>query len=360
MITGARVFKTGLAVTISIYACLFLNIETTIFAATAAVLNLQPSLGKSLHTALEQILIHAVSISIAIIFGLTIGGHPLTMGLSTIIVILISNRLKWHSGMSGGIMATIFVLASPPDQFLNHAFIRSLSIFIGVVSALFVNTIIAPPRYEATLSQKLLELNRFIFQTFSQAVQNYMQLITLTPASMKELDNEATKHFQDVHHYYDLYEHDLGSAQNENKGTKIDFYQEYLNYNKGLWQRTKDIFFLSRERITRRDKANHDPTVSEEFQQILQLINGTLELLTHHNQELQKKVTGETPAHIEEPHIWRKLDNILDQWHNNFSNDNYYHHALIEVALITYKIRWAAKEAVHLLDINGNNGNNKN
>jgi uncharacterized membrane protein YgaE (UPF0421/DUF939 family) len=360
MITGARVFKTGLAVTISIYACLFLNIETTIFAATAAVLNLQPSLGKSLHTALEQILIHAFSISIAIIFGLTIGGHPLTMGLSTIIVILISNRLKWHSGMSGGIMATIFVLASPPDQFLNHAFIRSLSIFIGVVSALFVNTIIAPPRYEVPLSQKLLELNHFIFQTFSQAVQNYMQLIVLTPASIKELNKEAARLFQDVHHYYELYQHDLGSAQDESKIAKLDFYQEYLTYNKGLWQRTKDIFFLSQERITRRDKAGRSLPVSEEFQQILQLISGTLELLTHHNQELQKKITGETPAHVEEPHIWSKLDTILDQWHDNFSSNGYYHHALIEVALITYKIRWAAKEAVHLLDLNEPNGNNIN
>lgn len=350
MINGARVFKTGLAVTISLYACLFLNIQNTIFAATAAVLNLQPSVGKSLRNALEQVLIQAISITLAIILGLTIGGNPLTMGLSTILVILISNRLKWRTGMSGGIMATIFVLGSPPEQFLDHALIRSLSIFIGVASALFVNLIIAPPRYEVPLTKKLLDLNSFIFQAFSQAVENYTQLIELSPESMQKLSKQADQLFADTMGYYELYQHDLDPTQaDENKEAKINFYEEYLIYNKGLWQRTKDILFLSGERITRRNKAGRTLPSSLEFQQILQLINDTLNLLAHHNEELQKKIAGEPFAIVEEPHIWSKLDLILDQWHSNLPNDNYYHHALIEIALITYKIRWAAKETVSLL-----------
>lgn len=350
MITGARVFKTGLAVTISLYACLFLNIQNTIFAATAAVLNLQPSLGKSLRNALEQVLIQAISITLAILLGLTIGGNPITMGLSTIFVILISNRLKWRTGMSGGIMAAIFVLGSPPEQFLNHALIRSLSIFIGVAAALFVNMVIAPPRYEVPLAQKLLELNSFIFQAFSRAVENYTQLIKLSPEKLRVLTKQADQLFHDTISFYELYQHDLAPTQaDENKEAKINFYEEYLIYNKGLWQRTKDILFLSGERITRRNKAGRTLPSSTEFQQILQLINDTLILLAHHNQELQKKTAEVTHDTVEEPHIWRKLDVILDQWHNNLPNDNYYHHALIEVALITYKIRWAAKETSRLL-----------
>lgn len=355
MITGARILKTGIAVSISMYTCNFFQIQSSLFAGAAAVLNLQPSLGKSLHNALEQLLSQFISIGIAIILGLTLGAHPLTMGLSTILVIIVCNRFKWRSGISGGIMASIFVLASPPDQFLNHALIRSVAIFIGVGSALLVNTTIAPPRYEEPLSVKLNELNEFISHSFSQAVQCYLQLTVLAPNHLEELEKKAGKIFDEVHQYYTLYKYDLDPLKDDGKSdyqitTKL--YMEYLTYNKGLWQRTKDIFFLSQERIKRREKAGNLP-ISEDFQQILELINIAHNLFIRYNKELQGKIAGGIPDYADEPHIWSKLDDILNQWrHNNFSDEGYYLHALIEVALITYKIRWAAKESVRLLDLN--------
>jgi uncharacterized membrane protein YgaE (UPF0421/DUF939 family) len=209
MITGARVLKTGLAVTISMFTCVLLNIQPAIFAGAAAVLNLQPSLGKSFYNALEQILSQFIAIGIAIILGLTIGGNPLVMGLSTILVILICNHFQWRSSISGAIMATIFVLASPPDQFLNHALIRSLAIFIGVGAALLVNITIARPHYEIPLRLKLIELNKFIMDNFNQVVQNYLQLTPPAPKTLKKLNKKAGKFFNEVHDYYDLYKHDL-------------------------------------------------------------------------------------------------------------------------------------------------------
>lgn len=354
MITGARILKTGIAVTISMYVCNFFHIQPSLFASAAAVLNLQSSLGKSLHNALEQLLAHFTSISIAIILGLTLGAHPLTMGLSTILVIIICNRFKWRGGLSGGIMATIFVLASPPDQFLNHALIRSIAIFIGVGSALIVNATIAPPRYEEPLSLKLNELNKFISHTFSEAVQCYLQLIVLPPNHLEELEKKVGKIFDEVHQYYDLYRYDFDPLKRDEKNgyqVTIELYREYLTYNKGLWQRTKDIFFLAQERIKRRENAGNLP-ISNEFKQILQLINIALNLFIRFNAELQGKIAGGIPDYADEPHIWSKLDVILNQWHSNISEGNYYLHALVEVSLITYKIRWAAKESVRLLDLN--------
>ena len=356
MIGGARVFKTGIAVTISMYICVFFDIQPAVFAGAAAVLNLQPSLGKSLYNALEQILTQFIAIGMAIILGLTIGGNPLVMGLSTILVLLICNHFKWRSSISGGIMATIFVLGSPPDQFLNHALIRSLAIFIGVGAALLVNITIARPHYEAPLRSKLMELNKFIMDNFSQVVQNYLQLTPPNPDTLKGLDKQAGKFFNAVHDYYDLYKHDLGLLKDEEKDAqkiKTKLYRDYLTYNKGLWQRTKDIFFLAQERSKRREEAGNLP-ISEDFQQILRLINNTLELLSQQNQELQKKITGETTTIAKEPHIWSKLDEIINQWHGHCCEGSYYLHALIEVSLITYKIRWAAKESACLLDFKNN------
>lgn len=357
MISGARILKTGIAVTISMYICVLLNIEPAIFAGAAAFLNLQPSLGKSFYNALEQILTHFVAIGIAIMLGLTIGGHPLVMGLGTILVILICNRFEWRSSLSGAIMATIFVLASPPDQFLNHAFIRSLAIFIGVGSALLVNITIARPHYEMPLRQKLIALNKFIMAHFNQVVQNYLQLTPPPPQTLKQLNKKAGKFFNEVHDYYGLYKHDLGILDDDgkiNRKTKTKFYRDYLNYNRGLWQRTKDIFFLAQDRDKRRKETGNLPP-SEDFEEILELINSTLELLNQYNQQLQKKILGATTTYVEEPHIWSKLDQIIKQWqgyHHDKGSDHL--HALIEVSLITYKIRWAAKESARLLDFKTN------
>lgn len=352
MINGARVIKTGIAVTLSMFICNIFDVQPAIFAGATAVLTMQPSLGKSFNNAVEQIFTQFIAIAIAILLGITIGGNSLVMGVSTILVILICNHCKWRSSISGGIMATIFVLGSPPDQFLAHALIRSIVIFIGVSSGLLVNITLAPPHYEKPLRLKLIELNKFIYQNFKQVIENYLQLSPPTPNALLRLEKSVGKLFKEVHSYYDLYKHDFGLTKDGQKDTQKKYdqlYRDYLTYNKGLWQRTKDIFFLAEERSKRKNEAGDQP-ISEDFQQILQLIENSLELFSMYNRELQEKIAGETTKLLEVPHIWSKLDEIINQWHNQNYGDRDYLHALIEVSLITHKIRWAAKESALLLE----------
>lgn len=354
MISGARVIKTGIAVALSMFICNIFNVQPAIFAGATAVLTIQPSLGKSFNNALEQVFTQFIAITIAIVLGLTIGGNPLVMGLSTVLVIFIFNHFKWRNCVSGGIVATIFILGSPSDQFLAHALIRSIAIFIGGASGLVVNFILAPPHYEMPLRMKLIELNKSIFLNFQQVIENYVHLTPPTSDELTELEKNVGKLFKEVHDYYDLYKQDLGIARDHKKDlskTTAQLYEDYLTYNKGLWQSTKDIFFLAEERSKRRKEIGDQP-VSEDFQQILQLIKNSLELFSEYNQELQEKIAGETTKHVEEPHIWSKLDDIIKKWHiHNYDGSNYLH-ALIEVSLITDKIRWATKESVLLLDFN--------
>jgi len=128
-------------------------------------------------------------------------------------------------------------------------------------------------------------------------------------------------------------------------------FSDYLAYNKGLWQRARDIIFLGGERLERRKEAGDLP-ISSEFQEILDLLREGLAIYTAHNDSLRAVLQGNVVALPEEPHIWSKMDKILNHWHNRFPSGSYYLHALVEVSLITYKIRWAAKEAVRLIGEN--------
>lgn len=349
---GARVLKTGLAVCLSLFICKLLKLDPPLFAAAAAVLNLQPALGLSFINAREQLTIHFLSIGIAITIGLLLGGNPLTSGLAAIAVILICNRLKLRTGIASGVMAAIFILASPEELFINHAAVRSATILIGVGMALLINLTIARPNYMRPLRTKLLELNDQVSQSFSRAVQCFF---SLDIPSAEELGNETQKTeklFREAQKLHELFLADAGpllAAQNEDdKGHRL--FHEYLAYNRGLWQRTKDVYFLAEERRERRKKAGDHP-VSPEFQEIITLLQNTLELFVRHNNELKEKVERGVVFSAEDPHIWRGLDEIINRWYDRFPAGSYYLHALIEISIVTYKIRWAAKESVRLLNL---------
>ncbi|MBZ4654311.1 MAG: Integral rane protein [Peptococcaceae bacterium] len=351
MIIGARVLKTGIAVALSMFICNMLDIQPAIFAGAATVVNLQPSVGQSLLNAREQVFVHFISIGIAVLLGLLIGPNPFSMGVATILIIMVCNRLKWRSAISTGVVAAIFILGSPTAKFLDHALIRSLAIFIGLGVAMFVNATIAPPRYRESLIQKLLELNRQTSDSFIQAVNGYLNLTILTPEEWGQHQAKTEALFNDAQKLYNLYRNNLGLEADHPSTAKekeAKFYSEYIAYNKGLWQRTRDILFLAQERKERRKEAGDLP-ISPEFQEILELLRHVLELYILYNKELIRKLQGQNTPPVEEPRIWSKLDLILNRWHDRFPSGSYYLHALIEVALITYKLRWAAKESVRLL-----------
>ena len=355
MAIGARTLKTGIAVTISMFLCALFNIEMPIFAGAATVLNLQPSVGLSLYNAKEQLMIHFISISIATAAGFTVGSNPLIMGLATIIIILVANKLHWKSGSAGGIMAALFILGSPSSQFLQHAMSRSISITIGVAVALLVNMTIARPNYRKPLLAKLIELNTAIAGYFTEAMQTYQELNIENTEEHEKRSKGIEKLFRDSQKMYELYRIDLGpSPENteavNNETTESALFSAYFAYNKGLWQNTRDVLFLAMQRRERRKKSGDMP-ISPEFQEILALLDNAAKLFVHYNDALAQKLQGKGVGHSAELRIWRKLDEIINRWHDRFPSGSYYIHALVEVSILTDKIRWAAKESSRLLDL---------
>jgi len=354
MSIGARILKTGIAVAVSMYICILLNIQPAIFAGAATVVNLQQSVGKSFRNAYEQVIVHFISVSIAILLGLTITFQPLSMGLATIIIITLCTKiLKLYTSISMGVVAAIFILGAPANEFLQHALIRSLAIFIGLGVALGINALIAPPRYQETLVSKLIELNLLTSLFFTDALNSFLSL-TLVSTEMRNTNKiEYKKMMDEVEKYYELYAQEWVLGIGNNNAQK-DFYNEYIHYNKGLWQRAKDILFLADERKERRKNAE-EPPISPEFKEILDLLMNAVQITSLYNSQLLKKVKGEKTALLPEPRIWSKLEIIINHWHDHFPLGSYYLHALIEIALVTYKIRWSAKESSRLLSLDVEN-----
>lgn len=359
---GARTLKTGLAVAISVYICIILNIEPPLFAATSAVVCMQQSLGKSIRNALEQVIVNIVSIIIGIILGLTIPILFLSMALATITVIVFCTRVfKAKKQIVLAVISAIFVLASPQDQFLEHALVRSLAILIGIVTANIINFTIAPPRYQKVLINKMIELNNYVVQGFTSAVNRYIHLNVPTQEELDKYNQEYVVLLKETEKIYNLYrdEYNLtspfggrGSGDNSTEEplfAEEQLYKDYLNYNRGLWQRAQDIFFLAEERKIRRAEAN-EPAISCEFNHIFEMLLNVVFDATNFNQELQNKIKGERAAIYPEPRVWSKLNKIFGQWQDKNPPTPYYMQSLNEVSVITYNIRWFAKESTRLLE----------
>ena len=91
---GPRVIKTGIAVTLALYICSLLNLESAVFAGMAAIFTIQPSIYRTWKQVWNQVQTNLLGAIIALIGLHFLGNDPFSIGLVMIIVIVISLKLK--------------------------------------------------------------------------------------------------------------------------------------------------------------------------------------------------------------------------------------------------------------------------
>src|SRR5690625_7427828 len=84
---GARVFKTGLTVVLTLFITHLLGLEPSLIAAIAAVFALQPNVHRSAVRAGEQFQGNALGAVAAIIMVLLFGNNIIVIGLTVILVL---------------------------------------------------------------------------------------------------------------------------------------------------------------------------------------------------------------------------------------------------------------------------------
>src|SRR5690554_3093241 len=156
---GARIFKTGLAVTLALYAAILLGYETLTFAGLTAFFAVQPSVHKSLLLIGDQIQANIVSAALAIIAVLAFGNDPFVIGVVVMLVIAIHIKLKKEAIISLAVVTAIVIMGSPSEDFINFAMDRFILIILGVLAAFIVNLIFLPPKHENTLYHRIMDTN---------------------------------------------------------------------------------------------------------------------------------------------------------------------------------------------------------
>lgn len=348
---GARIVKTGIAVSITMYLCKFFQLEPAFFGAVSAVVNMQPSLFLTVKTARDQIVVHLIAVGLGLLFGYLLGGAPLVMGLVSILLIMVYLKMGLHSGISTGIVAAVFIMGSSEELFLPHALNRTGVIFTGLISAMLVNMLLWPPRYNTQLKQKLHLANEAAIAYFCQAVSEYVKLENSEPVlDPREKDRVHTLN-REVRNL-------IGLSKRENAMALAGFSEQdgqfalttrLSGYNEALTEKADRIFDLLPGRLKRRHDAG-DPPISEEFRVILAILGSSNETLQRVNAKLRTVVIDGETAELEEINevYWERLSVAIEQWQLKLSG-SYYVHGLIEAAVTANEIKWAAREGKLLL-----------
>lgn len=347
---GARIVKTGIAVTITMLICQVLALEPAFFGAVSAVINMQPSISLTLKSARDQVLVHVIGVTAGLGLGYLLGGNPVSMGVISILLIFVLIKFKLQSGISMGVVAAVFVLSSSTDQFLPHALARTAVIFVGLGTALAVNILLWPPRYGRQFKAKLAEANEATVNYFCQAITDYVNMENEAPPFDTALRDRVRKLNGEARTLAGFLRREGGlapGAADELEGLALA--NHLADYNEALAERADRIYELLPARLNRR-LASGAPPISEEFRAILQILASGCATITRVNAKLRLLVAEGRRAEAEEisEDYWERLTRAIEEWQHKLTG-SYYLHGLIEASVTASEIKWAAREAKRLL-----------
>jgi len=154
---GARMLKTGVAITLALWVAILLNLDPPTYAAIAAIAAIQPSIYKSYQSVVSNLRGSVIGAVIAIIFYYTIGNNPFVIGLVVVIVMAIQMKFKSKTSITLPAITVIAIMSgTPTGHFLIYASKRLSLALIGVISSFLVNLVFGPPKFETRLFQQIL------------------------------------------------------------------------------------------------------------------------------------------------------------------------------------------------------------
>ncbi|HLU21650.1 MAG TPA: aromatic acid exporter family protein [Bacillaceae bacterium] len=327
---GARMLKTGIAITLALYVSELLHLPTPVFAGIAAIFAIQPTIYRSYLSVIEQIQGNIIGAILAIIFILIFGNHTLIVGFAAILAIIIMVTLKLENSIRLALVTIIAIMTAPANDFLHLAILRPSTILLGILSAFVVNFIFLPPKYETKLFQSITDVNADIFR--------WMRLTSRFASEWR------------------LLRKDLGSIKNRIKELNqlYSMYKEERNYfqKHGINKMRKLVIYRQMIHVT--EQSHEILTLLQRHENILQQISPSIQmnmrdhldfLLSYHEQLLLKyvgKVRQEIRLDLlldEDFNRVQLIESLIKEIRNNESEDDFeaFHLMRILSALMEYE-----------------------
>ncbi|MBO9130956.1 aromatic acid exporter family protein [Bacillus sp. 165] len=273
---GARILKTGIAITLALYASMLFDLPSPVFAGISAVFALQPSVYRSYLTALEQFQANIIGAVFAIVFVLAFGNNPFIIGLAAVLTIIVTLKLRLENTISIAIVTVIAIMEYQGANFFDFALLRFVTIMIGIFSAFIVNLVFMPPRYETKLYHKIVNNTEEILKWIRMNSRQASDFVSLK-SDINRMKDKMIK----LNHFYLLYKEERSYFKKDkySKARKLVLFRQMLVTTNRSLDTLKLLHRLENE-------LHHMP---EAFQH---LIKTELDCLVNYHEQVLLKFIG--------------------------------------------------------------------
>lgn len=332
---GARVLKTGLAIVITLLIVDWLNFEPGLIAAIAAVFALQPNIHRSIKRFWEQAQGNIIGAIAAVSMMLLFGNSFVVIGLTTILVLAILQVFKLQSVSTLAVVTMIAILDAPSlansdslISFFITAGERVALVMSGVISALFVNLVFLPPKYESRLYHNTFNVTGDIFKWIRLEI-NSLTDYNVVKKDIKGIEDRIVK-LETMYLYYK-------EDRNYLKKNNFSVARKKILYGR-LLASTNVSFNLLKKLNRYQNDYNH---LDEELQYRMKV---EIDMLMSHHEQLFMKFTERVGPHEDytytthsEEHFELTLIEIFTKLFNETKNNidhNHYENVLSLIAAI--------------------------
>ncbi|AQU78684.1 FUSC family protein [Planococcus faecalis] len=282
---GARIFKTGVAISMALYLANLLGLPSPVFAGVAAIFAIQPSIYRSYLTLLDQIYGNLIGAAIAIVFVLTIGSNYFTIGAAAILAIIVMLKLKLDKPVPLTLVTIIIIMdSSHSTDFLTFASLRFGTVLLGIISAFIVNMIFLPPKYETRLFTSIHSVSEEVIRWIRVSIRHASDHV-----SVKEDIEKLTENLVQVDQWYSFYKEERSYTKKQQyaKARKLVLYRQMIATSK-----------KSLEVLKRLNRFENE--LMELPRHFHMMIQERLESLASYHEQLYMKYVGKLrPEHSE-------------------------------------------------------------
>ncbi len=182
-----RNIKTSISVVIAIMISNILNLNNPIFVIIGAIVSMQGSINESYQSGINRILGTIFGAIVGMMFFKISSNNIILIGIGTILIIFINNRLKWNKSIVISLIVFCSIMLNTEENVFVYSAFRVIDTTIGIIVAFSVNLLVFRPKHNEKISSILEHLIEYLDKEF------YEYFILDIPFELKEYSDKLNE-----------------------------------------------------------------------------------------------------------------------------------------------------------------------
>lgn len=345
---GPRIWKTGLAVALTLWISQYFELQHSFLAVIAAIVSLQPTISDSFKKGWQRILATIIGVAVSVMLLFLFGSSPVTIAVGVVIAILICVKYELNDSLMLASITVVIIMAGYQEQdMFIYAAHRTALPFLGIFVAICINYIFSPPKLVVNVQEKLRQLNERMETLFMKVIRGFFACNLYHADQAEEMIQKVHKVYEEAEQCVAMYKGEFGNRRlfAGNGSREVKQVKKFERSLGTLWLIAERVFDIHKLVVDRQERFGDCDDPGCEYGELRSLIEELLYLTCNLQKNLleyalQPDKSVEDVIEQQEGEIKglrKSLQNKINAWqenHHGVKNIN----ALIEIATLVYDL----------------------